>query len=310
VQKTLKATVAFEGVGLHSGKPARMVLKPAPAGHGICFKRTDIALGDNLVPARWDLVERSPLCTKLVNKAGVKVSTVEHIMAALAGCGVHNALVEIDGEEVPIADGSSVEFVRAIMKQGVRRQEAPVEAWEVVEPVTVEKDGAKATLLPAGRFKIEFHIDFAEEAIGRQSRTLDMRNGAFARELCDSRTFCRRADVEGMQAAGLALGGVPGENAVVFDGSDVQSGAGLRHADEPVRHKMLDALGDLALAGAPIIGHYVGDKAGHALTNTLLRAAFSQPGALRRVTCDARMLSNLPGEGLVWSEIPAASQVA
>lgn len=307
MQNTLKATVAFEGVGLHSGKPARMTLKPAPAGHGICFKRTDIALGDNLVPARWDLVERSPLCTKLVNAAGVQVSTVEHIMAALAGCGVHNALVEIDGEEVPIADGSAVEFVRAIMKQGVRRLDAPVQAWEVVKPVTVEKDGARATLLPAKRFKIEFHIDFAEAAIGRQSRTLDMRNGAFARELCDSRTFCCRADVESMQAAGLALGGVPGENAVVFDGMQVESGAGLRHEDEPVRHKMLDALGDLALAGGPIIGHYVGDKAGHSLTNTLLRAAFAEPGALRRVECDADMARNLPGEGLVWSEIQAAS---
>ena len=306
VQTTLRSAVTFQGVGLHSGKPARMTLKPAPAGYGICFKRTDIALGDNLVPARWDLVERSPLCTKLVNAAGVKVSTVEHIMAALAGCGVHNALIEIDGEEVPIADGSSVEFVRAIMKQGVRRLDAPVVAWEVVKPVTVEKDGAKATLLPSKRFKIEFHIDFADEAIGRQSRTLDMRNGAFARELCDSRTFCRRADVENMQAAGLALGGVPGENAVVFDGTQVECGAGLRHDDEPVRHKMLDALGDLALAGGPIIGHYVGDKAGHSLTNTLLRAAFAEPGALRRVECDAEMARNLPGEGLVWSEIPAA----
>lgn len=304
MQNTLKATVAFAGVGLHSGKPARMALKPAPAGHGIVFKRTDIALGNNVIPARWDLVERTPLCTKLVNEAGVTLSTVEHIMAALAGCGVHNVLIEIDGPEVPIADGSSVEFVRAIMKQGVKGQGVPVTAWEVVKPVTVEKDGATATLMPSGRFKIEFHIDFAETAIGRQSRTLDMRNGAFARELSDSRTFCRRADVENMQANGLALGGVPGENAVVFDGDTIESGAGLRHADEPVRHKMLDALGDLALAGGPIIGHYTGDKAGHALTNTLLRAAFATPGALRKVVCSAAQAEDLPGSGLVWDEIP------
>ncbi len=305
MQNTLKATVAFDGVGLHSGKPAKMTLRPAPTGHGIVFKRIDIALGNNLIPARWDLVERSPLCTKLVNEAGVSLSTVEHIMAALAGCGVHNALIEINGPEVPIADGSSVEFVRAIMQQGVHRQEAPVVAWEVVKPVTVEKDGARATLRPADQFRIEFHIEFEDEAIGQQSRALDMRNGAFARELCDSRTFCRRADVEFMQANGLALGGVPGENAVVFDGMDVESGAGLRHADEPVRHKMLDALGDLALAGGPLIGVYTGEKAGHALTNTLLREAFATPGALRQVICGKAMSANLPGAGLVRSEVPA-----
>lgn len=305
MQNTLKATVVIEGTGLHSGKPARMTLKPAPAGHGIVFKRTDIALGNNIIPARWDLVERTPLCTKLVNAAGVTLSTVEHIMAALAGCGVHNTLIEIDGPEVPIADGSSVEFVRAIMARGVLAQGEPVMAWEVVKPVTVRKDGAEATLLPAPRFRIEFHIDFDEQGIGRQSRILDMRNGAFARELSDSRTFCRRADVENMQANGLALGGVPGENAVVFDGETVESGAGLRHADEPVRHKMLDALGDLALAGGPLIGDYIGNKAGHALTNTLLREAFATPGALRLVACDARMAAKLPGAGLIASEIPA-----
>jgi len=305
VQNTLKASVTFEGVGLHTGKPARMTLIPAPEGHGIVFKRTDIALGNTLIPARWDLVERSPLCTRLVNAAGVSVSTVEHIMAALAGCGVHNALVEIDGPEVPIVDGSSAPFVRGIMQQGVQRLGVPIVAYQVLKPVTVEKDGARATLLPSDGLTIEFHIDFAEEAIGRQSRTLDMRNGSFARELCDSRTFCRQADVEAMQANGLALGGVPGENAVVFDGARVESGLGLRHADEPVRHKMLDALGDLALAGGPILGRYVGERAGHALTNTLLRALFAEPGAVRAVACDAAMTARLPGQGLIWSEIPA-----
>lgn len=305
MQNTLKASVVFEGVGLHTGKPARMILRPAPAGHGIVFKRTDIALGNTAIPARWDLVDRSPLCTRLVNAAGVSVSTVEHIMAALAGCGVHNALVEIDGPEVPIADGSAAPFVRAIMARGLQRLSMPVTAYQVLKPVTVERDGARATLLPSDRLTIEFHIEFAEAAIGRQSKVLDMRNGSFARELCDSRTFCRRADVEAMQASGLALGGVPGENAVVFDGEQVESGAGLRHSDEPVRHKMLDALGDLALAGGPVLGRYVGERAGHALTNTLLRALFAEPGAVRAVACDAAMTARLPGQGLIWSEIPA-----
>ncbi|WP_037255521.1 UDP-3-O-acyl-N-acetylglucosamine deacetylase [Roseobacter sp. SK209-2-6] len=305
MQNTLKASVAFEGRGLHSGKSAKMVLKPADAGHGITFKRTDISLGNTIVPALWDRVERTALCTRLVNEAGVSVSTVEHIMAALAGCGVHNALVEIDGPEVPILDGSSAPFVRGIMARGVQRLSSPVEAWEVLRPVTVTKDGASATLLPCDRLMIEFHIDFAEKGIGRQSRVLDLRNGAFVRELCDSRTFCRRIDVENMQANGLALGGVPGKNAIVFDGARIESGEGLRHSDEPVRHKMLDALGDLALAGGPLLGRYVGDRAGHSLTNTLLRELFATPGAVRRVRCDAAMTARLPGQGLVWAEVPA-----
>ncbi|MQQ07620.1 UDP-3-O-acyl-N-acetylglucosamine deacetylase [Epibacterium sp. SM1979] len=311
MQNTLKASVTFDGVGLHSGKPVRMKLFPAPAGHGIVFRRTDIALGDTLVPANWSLVERSPLCTRLVNDAKVSVSTVEHIMAALAGCGVHNALIELDGPEVPIMDGSSAHFVRGIMKHGVARQSQPIVAYRVKKEVTVTNDeGARATLKPSDRLKIEFHIDFAEAAIGRQTRSLDMRNGAFARELCDCRTFCRRADVDAMQAAGLALGGIPGENAVVFDGHVVQSGEGLRHSDEPVRHKMLDALGDLALAGGPLFGHYIGERAGHSLTNTLLRALFGTPGAVERVLCDPIMISRLPGQGLVWGEIPQQRRVA
>jgi UDP-3-O-[3-hydroxymyristoyl] N-acetylglucosamine deacetylase len=306
VQNTLKSSVTFDGVGLHQGKPVRMVVKPASAGYGIWFKRTDISLGQTMVPARWDVVERTPLCTRLVNEAGVVVSTVEHIMAALAGCGVHNALIEIDGPEVPIMDGSSVPFVRGIMARGLLVQDAEVLAWKVLKPVTVESGEAKATLVPSDRLKIEFHIDFADAAIGSQSKTLDMRNGAFARELCDSRTFCRQADVDMMRENGLALGGTL-ENAVVVDGAEVLSPGGLRHNDEAVRHKMLDALGDLALAGAPILGHYVGNRAGHSLTNTLLRALFDTPGAVELVTCTPEMVADLPGQGLVWAEIPAVA---
>jgi UDP-3-O-[3-hydroxymyristoyl] N-acetylglucosamine deacetylase len=252
------------------------------------------------------VVERTPLCTRLVNEAGVVVSTVEHIMAALAGCGVHNALIEIDGPEVPIMDGSSVPFVRGIMARGLLVQDAEVLAWKVLKPVTVESGEAKATLVPSDRLKIEFHIDFADAAIGSQSKTLDMRNGAFARELCDSRTFCRQADVDMMRENGLALGGTL-ENAVVVDGAEVLSPGGLRHDDEAMRHKMLDALGDLALAGAPILGHYVGNRAGHSLTNTLLRALFDTPGAVELVTCTPEMVADLPGQGLVWAEIPAVA---
>lgn len=308
MQNTVRTAISFAGKGLHSGKPATVTIAPAPVDHGIWFKRTDVQVGDRMIPARWDAVNRSPLCTKLENKSGLQVSTVEHLMAALAGCGIHNALIELDGPEVPILDGSAAPFVRGIMGQGgVQMQAACVMAFEVLKEVTVRDGDASATIAPSDTLRIDFEIDFADAAIGHQQKSLVMNNGSFARELCDSRTFCRQADVDTMQANGLALGGSAGENAVVFDGDEVLSPGGLRHADEPVRHKMLDALGDLALAGAPLIGHYTGIRAGHSLTNTLLRALFETPGAVRMVQCDAEMAARLPGHGLVWNEIPAVA---
>lgn len=307
MQTTVKSPISFAGCGLHSGKPARVTIRPAMAEHGIWFLRTDIDVGDTLVPARWDVVRPSRLCTTLSNDAGVSVSTVEHLMAALVGCGVHNALIEIDGPEVPILDGSAVAFVRGLMQCGLRTLPAPVRAYEVLRRVSVEKGCASATILPSETLRIDFQIDFEDAAIGHQHKSLSMHNGSFARELCDSRTFCRKGDIESMQANGQALGGHPGRNAVVFDGDRVSSPGGLRHADEPVRHKMLDALGDVALAGAPLMGHYVGVRAGHALTNQLLCKLFATPGAVRMVTCDANTVARLPGYGLVWDEIPAVA---
>lgn len=307
LQKTVKSPISFGGTGLHSGKPASLTIRPASAEHGIWFLRTDLTEGDRLIPARYDAVIQSPLCTRLENASGVSVSTVEHVMAALAGCGVHNALVEIDGPEVPILDGSAVPFVRGIMQRGLRTLPAQVRAFEILRTVSVTHGDATATLSPSDVMQIDFHIDFVDEAIGRQSKSLAMSNGSFARELSDSRTFCRQADVDAMQASGLALGGAPGKNAVVFDGDRVSSPGGLRHADEPVRHKMLDALGDLALAGAPIIGHYTGVRAGHALTNQLLRKLFATPDAARMIVCTPSQAAQLPGHGLVWDEIPAVA---
>ncbi len=262
---------------------------------------------DALIPARWDIVVPSPLCTKLINDDGVELSTVEHIMAALAGCGIHNALIEINGPEVPVLDGSAAPYVAAFIARGFRQLRAPVRAIQILETVTVQEGDARASLSPADTLEIEFHIEFDDAAIGRQDKHLTLANGAFVRELCDSRTFCRRADVETMQANGLALGGVPGENAVVFDGHQVESGAGLRHSDEPVRHKMLDALGDLALAGGPILGRYAGHRAGHALTNKLLRALFAQPTAYRMITCDPQVSQQLPGVGVKPSDLRAVA---
>ncbi|ACM00286.1 UDP-3-O-acyl-N-acetylglucosamine deacetylase [Cereibacter sphaeroides] len=304
MQSTLKSAAKFTGVGLHSGEPVRMVVKPASADYGIWFRRVDVTSGDALIPARWDAVVPSRLCTLIANPSGVTVSTIEHVMAALAGCGIHNALIEIDGPEVPILDGSSVPFVEAFLARGIREQAEPVRAIRILEPVEVREGEAVARLEPADDFEIDFSIEFAEAAIGRQEKSLNMANGAFVRELCDSRTFCRQADVDAMRANGLALGGTF-ENAVVFEGDRILSPGGLRHADEPVRHKMLDALGDLSLAGGPIIGRYTGIRAGHALTNRLLRTLFARRDAFRLVDCGLMTGCKLPGVGVHRSDIPA-----
>lgn len=304
MQHTLKSPVAFSGVGLHSGAVVRMVVKPASADYGIWFKRTDLTQGDNMIPARWDAVIPSRLCTLVGNAAGVTVSTIEHVMAALAGCGIHNALIEIDGPEVPILDGSAEEFVKGFLARGLREQAAPVRAIRVLRPVEVREGEAVARLEPSEMLEIDFRIEFADQIIGRQEKSLSMANGAFVRELCDSRTFCRQVDVDAMRANGLALGGSL-ENAVVVEGDRVLSPGGLRHVDEPVRHKMLDAMGDLALAGGPILGRYVGDRSGHAMTNRLLRALFARPDAWEMVDCVDQAGGKLPGMGVVPADLPA-----
>jgi UDP-3-O-[3-hydroxymyristoyl] N-acetylglucosamine deacetylase len=304
VQNTLKSPARFTGLGLHTGQPVRMVVHPAAADHGIRFRRTDVADRDALVPALWDAVTPSRLCTVVENADGVSVSTIEHVMAALAGSAIHNALIEIDGPEVPILDGSSLAFVTGFLAAGIEEQDAPIRAVRVLKAVEVRDGDAVARLEPADMLEIDFSIDFADAAIGAQSRVLNMANGAFVRELSDSRTFCRQADVDAMRANGLALGGTL-ENAVVIDGDRVLSPGGLRHQDEPVRHKMLDALGDLALAGGPILGRYIGVRAGHALTNRLLRALFADPSAFRLVDCGPQTLGKLPGVGVHVGDLPA-----
>jgi UDP-3-O-[3-hydroxymyristoyl] N-acetylglucosamine deacetylase len=304
VQNTLKSPATFTGFGLHGGSPVRMVVRPAAVDHGVWFRRMDVADRDQLIAARWDSVTPSRLCTVIENADGVSVSTIEHIMAALAGFAIHNALIEIDGPEVPILDGSAVPFIKGFLAAGLEEQHLPVRAVRILKPVEVREGEAMARLEPADMLEIDFRIDFEDEAIGVQARRLNMANGAFVRELSDSRTFCRQSDVDAMRARGLALGGTL-ENAVVFDGDQVLSPGGLRHADEPVRHKMLDAVGDLALAGGPILGRYVGERAGHALTNRLLRALFADPSAYLLVDCGPRTLGKLPGVGVHASDLPA-----
>ncbi|WP_134681212.1 UDP-3-O-acyl-N-acetylglucosamine deacetylase [Paracoccus ravus] len=297
MQTTIAHKIQFRGVGLHSGAAVRLAILPAPADHGIVFVRTD--LNGARIPARWDLVTPSQLCTLLDNGAGATVSTVEHVMAALAGTGITNAVIEVNGPEIPILDGSSEPFVRGIVTAGLREQpEAALRAIRILRPVEVQHGQALARLSPADHLEIHFDIDFTDAAIGHQEKRLDMANGSFVLELMDSRTFCRQADVVQMQQNGLALGGTY-LNAVVIDGDKVLSPGGLRHSDEAVRHKMLDAMGDLALAGAPILGRYTGHRAGHAMTNKLLRALFAAPDAWEWVEVGDDLYGRLPGAGVV-----------
>ena len=302
MQTTLSGPVVFEGVGLHTGLNSKLIVKPADIDFGICFKRIDIQVGDNCVPASWDNIVTSDLCTRLANSAGTTVATVEHLMAAFAGCGINNALIEINGPEVPILDGSAVAFVKEILRTGIKLQNHPVKAIQILKKVDYNSQLAWAMLEPSENPIISFSIEFSDEAIGSQSKTLDMSNGSFVRELCDSRTFCSYSTVEAMRSKGLALGGTY-KNALVVEGKKVLSPGGLRHADEPVRHKMLDALGDIALAGYPIIGHYSGYRAGHRITHGLLRKLFSDPKNYDIISCDKEKVDNLPGSGVKLSEV-------
>ena len=280
LQHTLARPVRLSGVGLHKGAPARMAVMPAPADTGIVFVRTDVNPFAARIPAHVDLVTTTQLGTNLTNEAGVSVATVEHLMAALMALGIDNARIEIDGPEVPILDGSSDVFVRAFLKAGSISQGAPRRLIEVLEPVEAV-DGVKSVRLePAPSFELDVTITFESAAIGTQRVVVSPTAAVFADEMGSARTFGFLHQVEAMHKAGLALGGSM-DNAIVVDGDTVLNADGLRFADEFARHKALDAIGDLALAGAPIRGRYVGYQGGHALNVALVKALLARPGAWR-----------------------------
>lgn len=276
--KTVKAAVSCHGIGLHSGISVHLRVLSAVAGHGIVFERSDVAPGTGTIPARYDLVNDTRLCTRLTNAHGVSIGTIEHLMAALAGLGVTDARIEVDAPELPILDGSAQGWVARIAKVGLVDLRGPARAIRILAPVQVQSGDKTASLTPADRFEMAFRIRFDDPAIGEQSAAMALTGAAFVDELADCRTFGQLAEVEALRAMGLGRGGGL-ENAIVVDKGRVLNPGGLRRPDEFVRHKMLDAVGDLALAGAPIIGRYTGDKAGHELTNLLLRALFAQPQA-------------------------------
>lgn len=281
-RRTLKASIGCVGTGLHSGRRVSVMLRPAAPGTGIVFRRTDAAVE---IPARWDLVTDTRLCTAISSPDApdVAVGTIEHLMAAFAGAGVDDAIVELDAAELPILDGSATPWLFLIDCAGLTGTLAPQGAIEVLRPVRVEDaSGAYAELLPSreAAFDADLEIDFPNTAIGRQRLALRVTRQSFRELLADARTFTLAEDVARLRAAGLAQGGSLA-NAVVVDGPLVLNPGGLRHADEFVRHKMLDVVGDLALAGAPIRGRFRAARSGHALNNRLLRVLFADAGAWR-----------------------------
>ena len=278
MQHTLKTDITINGIGLHSGKTVHMVIRPATSDHGIVFKRTDLEEGMNMIPAAYDRVVDTRLCTMIANEHKAFVGTIEHLMAALRGCGVDNALIEIDAAEVPVMDGSSKAFVEAIEIAGLQVQSKPRRAIKVLKEITVQDGDKQVRLSPSMVPVYAGRIDFNHSDIGTQEYSLKLINGNFKHDVADCRTFGFLKDVEAMRAAGLALGGSL-DNAVVLDDNGVMNPDGLRCDDEFVRHKILDAVGDLSLAGGPILGRYDGVRAGHALNNAILHALFADPTA-------------------------------
>ena len=274
-QKTLKSAISCTGIGLHSGEKVSMTLHPADPGFGIVFRRTDVAGEGVEIPAKHDHVVDTRLCTA-IGAQGKSIGTVEHLMAALAGAGIDNALIEVGGAEVPVMDGSAAPFLFLIDCAGIVEQDAPRKAVRVLKPVSIIDGDKSATLNPDQGFTLDFQIEFANPLIGSQSMTVDMAEGVFKNEIARARTFGFLHEAEALWAAGLAKGASL-ENAVVVSGDKVLNEDGMRFDDECVRHKILDAVGDLYMAGAPILGRYEGVRASHALNNRLLRALFADP---------------------------------
>jgi UDP-3-O-[3-hydroxymyristoyl] N-acetylglucosamine deacetylase len=281
-EKTLKTSIHCTGTGLHSGAKVSMTLNPAPAGTGIVFRRTDMPSAVGEVRAVWNNVVDTRLCTALGNEHGVRVSTIEHLMAALYGGEIDNAIIELNGPEVPIMDGSAQPFVFLIECAGVVAQEQPRRAIQILQPVSVAEGKRSVTLAPAADFSVEFEFDFENGALSAQEFFMAVDPATFRTEVSRARTFGFAEEVARLRAAGLARGGSL-DNAVVIGNGRVLNKDGLRFQDEFVRHKVLDCVGDLYLAGAPVLGRVRCIRSGHRHNNIALRALFEQRDAWRFV---------------------------
>lgn len=285
-QKTVKNKVSCSGIGLHSGLTIQLNILPAVEDSGIVFKRLDVEDKNSVVKAEYQNVSNTTLGTTLRNKDGVCVSTVEHLMAALWGCGVDNCIVELDGPEIPIMDGSSEPFVFLIECAGVKQLSKTRKIIEVLKEVRVSEtdaeDSGYLTISPADGFSVGLSIDFGDDVIAQQDGVFNSRDISFKSDLCRARTFGFEHEVDMMRENGLARGGTL-DNAIVIGESGVINKEGLRYADEFVRHKILDCIGDVYLAGAHLKGQVKGFKSGHGLNNKLLREFFADTDAWRVV---------------------------
>lgn len=275
-QRTPAAPVVCSGVGVHSGRNVNITIKPAPENYGIKFVRKDLPDSPS-VPALFKMVIDTSLAT-VIGYHGVIVSTVEHLMAALAGLGIDNAIVELDSYEMPIMDGSAAQFTTLIRQVGIVEQEAPRYFFEVLEPIELQEGGKSVVVYPSAKSMITCIVEYRHPLIGRQSMTIEMNDVTFEKEISSARTFGFLQDVETMRRFGLARGGSL-NNAVVLDREHVVNEEGLRFEDEFVRHKLLDCIGDFALLGMPILGHIVAKRSGHAFHHAFLQEFFNQKGA-------------------------------
>ncbi|KTG28552.1 UDP-3-O-[3-hydroxymyristoyl] N-acetylglucosamine deacetylase [Idiomarina sp. WRN-38] len=283
-QRTLQQAISATGIGLHKGNKVNLTLRPAPANTGLIFRRTDLEPAVD-IPARADWVRDTQLCTCLINEENIRISTVEHLLAALAGVGIDNAIIEVDSHEIPIMDGSSHPFVYLLQSAGIEEQSAAKKFIRIKEPVRVEDGDKWAELLPHDGFRIDFAIDFDHPAIADTGQivSMDFSANAFIKDISRARTFGFMKDIEYLRKNNLALGG-SFDNAVVLDDFRVLNNDGLRYDDEFVKHKMLDAVGDLYMGGHSILGHLRAYKSGHALNNQLLQAVLETESAWEFVT--------------------------
>jgi UDP-3-O-[3-hydroxymyristoyl] N-acetylglucosamine deacetylase len=282
-QKTLKTSIGCTGVGLHSGARVALKLHPAEADTGIMFRRVDLVGGGTEIPARWQSVTDSRLCTVIADEHGIGVATVEHLMAAFYGMGIDNAVVEVNGPEVPAMDGSAWPFMFLMECAGLAELQAPRRALRIRKPKSFTNGQKRVTFAPcADELRIDFEIDFRAAAIGRQQVSIGITTETFKTEISRARTFGLLSEVTALREAGLARGGSL-ENAIVVDGDRILNDDGLRHANEFVRHKVLDAVGDLYLSGHPIIGHFSGRFSSHADTARLMRQVLADPSGWEMV---------------------------
>ena len=308
-QTTLRAQATVTGVGVHSGLPASLTIGPAPVDAGFIFVRTGLDGADREVQATADAVIATEFATVLGDREGPLVSTAEHVLAALRGMGIDNAIIEVDGPEVPIMDGSAAPFVAAIDQAGIVTQPATRRFIQVLKPVQVAIGDSFGELRPfAGGFRVEVEIDFANPVIGRQSYSLDLGPESFRREVARARTFGCMNDVARLWSAGFALGS-SFENTVVFDETRLLNTEGLRYRDECARHKVLDAVGDLALSGLPLLGAYRSVRGGHKLNYAVLKALMADRSAWRVVESENARRSRAyveAGHGLAGGMIAPA----